>query len=118
MAVILFIHRYLGLAVGVVMTLWCLSGFVMMYQSMPSLTAEERVQGLEPLNLAGCCDNSQVDMLDDETVADFRVEMLNGQPIIRLPDLELIYNLRTGQPVGELTAEQMDFFWHTPIQSF
>jgi uncharacterized iron-regulated membrane protein len=107
MAVILFIHRYLGLAVGVVMTLWCLSGFVMMYQSMPSLTAEERVQGLEPLNLAGCCDLSKVDILDDETVSDFRVEMLNGQPIIRLPDLELIYNLRTGQPVGELTPEQM-----------
>ena len=49
------IHRYLGIALGVVVSLWCLSGFVMMYEQYPELDDTERLAGLEPLNLTGCC---------------------------------------------------------------
>ena len=35
------IHRYVGVVLGVLMTMWCLSGFVMMYQSFPSATPSE-----------------------------------------------------------------------------
>src|SRR5690606_3169414 len=50
MRAILFVHRYLAVAVGLLMTLWCLSGFVMMYQDYPALDTEERLSGLEALN--------------------------------------------------------------------
>ena len=36
--VLLFVHRYLAVAVGLLMALWCLSGFVMLYQPYPELT--------------------------------------------------------------------------------
>ena len=52
MRLILIIHRYLAVAVGLLMTLWCLSGFVMMYQSFPELSNEQRLNGLEPLELS------------------------------------------------------------------
>ena len=33
---LIVLHRYLGVVLGVIMTVWCLSGFVMMYQGYPS----------------------------------------------------------------------------------
>ena len=33
---IIIVHRYVGVVLGVIMTLWCLSGFVMMYQPFPT----------------------------------------------------------------------------------
>ena len=71
------IHRYLGIALGMVITIWCLSGFVMMYVQYPDLTAEERLAGLQPLALEGCC---QVpDDFSDITLDRFRIEMLEGR---------------------------------------
>jgi len=105
---ILILHRYLGVAVGLLMTLWCLSGFVMMYQSFPETTAEERLQGLEPLRLDGCCDPGKLDIADNEVMAGFRVEMLAGRPMLRLPRVfgpPRILDLGTGQPMGEVTAD-------------
>src|SRR6187431_378732 len=52
---LLIVHRYLAVAVGLLMALWCLSGFVMLYQDYPQLTRAEQLQGLEPLDLDGCC---------------------------------------------------------------
>jgi len=78
------LHRYLGIALGLVISLWCLSGFVMMYVQYPELNDEEQLAGLETLALTGCCrtpgdfDNIPVDR--------FRVEMLEGRPVLRLLD--------------------------------
>ncbi len=55
MRILLFIHRYLAVAVGLLMALWCLSGFVMIYQPYPEFTAGERLAALAPLRLDGCC---------------------------------------------------------------
>lgn len=55
MQVILLVHRYLAVCVGILMVLWCQSGFVMMYQSFPELSTEPRLNGLAPLNLSLCC---------------------------------------------------------------
>ena len=55
-------HRYLGVAVGLAVTLWCLSGFVMMYVPYPELMPEERLAGLEPSSwsaAAGCRNTSE-----------------------------------------------------------
>ena len=52
------IHRWLGIALALLMALWTLSGFVMMYVSYPETDVAERVAGLEPLDLAGCCEDA------------------------------------------------------------
>jgi tryptophan-rich sensory protein len=36
------LHRYLGVAVGLLMVMWFASGIVMMYVGLPSVTDEER----------------------------------------------------------------------------
>jgi hypothetical protein len=42
---LIVIHRYVGVVLGVIMTIWCLSGFVMMYQGYPATTPDERQAG-------------------------------------------------------------------------
>ena len=42
---LLFVHRYLAVAVGLLMALWCLSGFVMLYQGYPELTSARAAAG-------------------------------------------------------------------------
>ncbi|HEY0963867.1 MAG TPA: hypothetical protein VGE69_16065 [Pseudomonadales bacterium] len=108
MKVILFVHRYLAVGVGLLMVLWCLSGFVMMYQSFPELSDEQRVNGLAPLDFAQCCDLSAL-ALDPSTPAPaFRIEMLRGDPVLRLggggrlAGTTPVTNLRTGKPLAEL----------------
>lgn len=49
------VHRWLGVALAVVMALWFLSGVVMMYVGYPKLTTAERLAGLPPLPAQGCC---------------------------------------------------------------
>lgn len=78
----LVLHRYLGVAVGLLMTLWCLSGFVMMYQGYPDLTRAERLQGLEPLAAHGF--EGAAPYLGDGPWRTARVEMLGGEPVLRL----------------------------------
>jgi len=84
MRVILLLHRYLGVAVGLLMTLWCLSGFVMMYQGYPHLAETARLRGLEPLRWAGCCASGRLRLGDGERLSGFAIEMLAGRPVLRL----------------------------------
>jgi uncharacterized iron-regulated membrane protein len=78
---ILILHRYLGVVLGVVMTVWCLSGFVMMYQSFPGTTQQEVRAGLQQLDPATCCDLSH--LKPDQKLDGFRIEMLLGKPVLR-----------------------------------
>jgi hypothetical protein len=43
------LHRYLGVAVGLLMVMWFVSGIVMMYVGLPRVTDEERERTLEPI---------------------------------------------------------------------
>lgn len=49
------LHRWLGITLGVVMLLWCLSGFVMMYKAYPELDEAEQLATLGELDLSHCC---------------------------------------------------------------
>ncbi len=98
------------------MTLWCLSGFVMMYQEFPALSNEQRLAGLGSLDLRDCCDLSALDVHDQIAVPGFRVEMLLGDPVLRLArgvnqrgttNLVSTFNLRTGEPAAELSENQV-----------
>lgn len=103
--ILLFVHRYLAVAVGLLMALWCLSGFVMMYQQYPSLTEAERLRGLAPLQLAGCCETG---FLADEDVpaGDFQIQMQRGVPVL-LQAGGVPFDLATGTPLREPTQQQL-----------
>ena len=50
------IHRWLGVALCLLMAVWFFSGVVMMYVGYPKLSPQERLRALPPLKLeAGCC---------------------------------------------------------------
>lgn len=67
---------------GLLISLWCVSGFVMMYVQYPSVSIDEELAALPALDLQACCvwpeDFSNIE------VDSFRVEMLNDRPVIRL----------------------------------
>jgi len=76
------IHRYLGIALSLVVLLWCTSGLVMMYMQYPRFTNDEQLQGLAEIDPEACCtwpnDFSNLD------IDRFRLEMLGGRPVVRL----------------------------------
>jgi hypothetical protein len=80
--VLLIVHRYLGVAVGLLMAMWCLSGAVMMYVAYPSLSERELLRGLTPLQLMGCCNIDTSELPDEARVAQFRVQMMAGEPVL------------------------------------
>src|SRR5271156_6535449 len=97
MRVVLLLNRYLGIAVGTLMLLWCLSGVVMMYVSYPALDASVRLKHLAPIDWSGCCksagfapasaDQSEVEMLDGVPVLTSR--RMNSRPINLLTGIVL-----------------------------
>jgi hypothetical protein len=108
---LLLLHRYLGIAVGALMVMWCLSGVVMMYASYPSLTERDRLRHLQPITWDGCCKVPEALLAD---AGEFQVEMLAGQPVLRLrvggmrrehAESRLI-DLKTGLPVVGVSASQ------------
>jgi hypothetical protein len=76
-------HRYLGIGLGLIMVLWCLSGFVMMYMPYPSLSLSERLAGSPPLDLSDCCETQRIGSLGMVDVYGFTVEMLADRPVVR-----------------------------------
>ena len=111
MRFILMTHRYLAVAVGLLMTLWCLSGFVMMYQDFPEVSAEERLHGLKPLNLESCCTLGDFKPHEETPLGNFRIEMLSGQPVLRLPatpsSAATVINLNSGKTLTPLSEQQV-----------
>jgi hypothetical protein len=98
MRLVLLLHRYLGIAVGVLMLMWCLSGIVMMYVSYPTLDEGERLKHLEPLDWNGCCKLPPPAVLDTQSVSQIQVEMLAGHPVLT------IGRGSTSRPIDMLTG--------------
>lgn len=112
---IVLTHRYVGIAVGLLMAVWCLSGVVMMYVPYPRLTEEQRVGGLQPIEWNGCCvfggaraepaeaaAAGQPRIADDARVSAFQLEMLGDRPVLRATLAEgarRVVDLRTGTTI-------------------
>lgn len=106
---ILIAHRYLGVVVGTLMTIWCLSGFVMMYQGFPSTTDAERAAALPPLDLSNVQRLDTLPIAPGEDVGDARIEMVNYTPVLRLRgrDGPSAYRLDNGEPLELLKEEEI-----------
>ncbi|HWJ70554.1 MAG TPA: PepSY domain-containing protein [Sphingobium sp.] len=106
---ILVLHRYVGVLLGVLMTLWCLSGFVMMYQGFPGVTEEERLASLQPLNLSAPLALDRLPFTDEEVVRGFRLEMLGTQPVLRMNGRGggTTYSLSSGDELKPLSVQEV-----------
>jgi uncharacterized iron-regulated membrane protein len=107
---ILLTHRYLGIAIGVLMALWCLSGIVMIYVPYPRLAEAERLAALPPIKWVHCCVLNDPAMPDATAeVSEFQLEMLGNVPVLRLTLANSrfqMFDLTTGRPLAAL--EQQD----------
>jgi uncharacterized iron-regulated membrane protein len=100
-------HRYLGIAVGLVMVMWCLTGIVMMYVRYPSMSETHRQAALQPIDWRGCCTvGGAVDAR--LPVRLMQVEMLAGHPVMRIAQGDAparLIDLTDGTPIGKITPE-------------
>ncbi len=106
---LLLFHRYLGIGVGLLMSVWCLSGLVMMYVSYPALGRDTRLAHLAPIDWRGCCRISAAVLGDADPVSSFRVEMLAGRPVLDLgsgPESAGLTDLTTGTEIDTISPAQ------------
>jgi hypothetical protein len=103
---LLLLHRYLGIGLGLLMVMWCLSGVVMMYVSYPALAEAVRVKTLAPIVWDGCCRIPELLLTDPDSVAGAQIEMLAGRPVLYLEKQTQPIDLLSGSTVGGVTPAQ------------
>jgi uncharacterized iron-regulated membrane protein len=101
-------HRYLGIAVGALMAMWCVSGVVMMYVSYPDLQENSRRHHLAPIAWSSCCKISDEVLADDDPVSEFQVEMLAGRPVLQLRSGQKyrLIDLVAGAAIDRVSTQQ------------
>jgi hypothetical protein len=106
MRLLLLAHRYLGIAVGLPMVMWCLSGVVMMYHSYPALGERTRLEHLAPLQWRDCCKISAA--FGAESAGHSQIEMLAGRPVLFVgsPNSPRPIDLLTGSVVAHISVDQ------------
>jgi hypothetical protein len=94
---VLFLHRWLGIVIGAIMTLWCLSGFVMMYVDYPRLLPADQLRGLAPLQLPAPDALGRVDLPASAPIASAKLEMMAGRPVLRV-----VPAIDPGRPIAQM----------------
>lgn len=95
-------HRYAGIAIGLLMLVWLLSGVVMLFVRWPSVDEGRRVEALPPIPWEKCC--VFPDLRPETRIDHAAIEAVAGVPVLRLPDGD--YDLTTGHPTDPLTAAE------------
>jgi hypothetical protein len=102
------LHRYLGIGLGLLISIWCLSGIVMMYVEYPELTDEDQVAALATLDLADCCElPTELDATASSPIEAMRIEMLATRPVLQIEYASRerkTIDLTNGSVVGTLDA--------------
>ncbi len=115
---LVILHRYLGIAVGLLMLMWFLSGIVMMYVGFAQPLGAERLLCLPVINWQACCHVADGALPDGQPMARAEIEMLRGVPVLRLPRppvLDQTINLADGSQVSTLES---DSALHCPMKKF
>lgn len=101
---LLVVHRWLGVVIGMVMTLWCLTGFVMLYVDYPRLLADEQLRGLSALQIPVGGDLANVPLAPDAVLASARIEMMAGRPVLRV-----VPETAEGRAIWQLRAAPQNY---------
>nr|TFG52856.1 MAG: peptidase [Hyphomicrobiales bacterium] len=77
-------HRYLGIALCLLMVLWCFTGVVMMYVPYPEVVERDlRLAGLAPIKSVACCVmEGEYFPAENTAIRSFELEALNGRAIL------------------------------------
>lgn len=102
----LLLHRYTGIALGVLMVMWCLSGVVMMYVSYPALDESLRLKQLASIAWEGCCKLPDELRADPRPAGSAEIEMLGGRPVLFLDAQSRPIDLKTGAAIDGISPTQ------------
>jgi hypothetical protein len=106
---IVYTHRWLGIAGGLLFVTWFASGIVMMYARMPELPAGDVLQRLAPLDVAQIHVAPPIDApASGRSVDRIRVSMHHNRPVYRLasgPTTVTIF-ADTGEPMPAVGRDQ------------
>lgn len=100
--VLVVTHRYLGVAVGLLMLMWFASGIIMMYVPFPSLSEGERLRIQAPIPWQSCCRFGDGLIADDQRIARAQIESHLGIAALRLRRLgqmDSLFDLARGERV-------------------
>jgi uncharacterized iron-regulated membrane protein len=103
------VHRYLGIAVGFLMVVWCLSGIVMMYVPYPQLSEPIRLQHLAPIDWRLCCTLRGAAISNDGPIYKAQLEMLGTSAVLRWRNAEhrlQVIDAATGIPLTRISEAQ------------
>jgi hypothetical protein len=84
---LIFVHRWVGIAICVVFLIWFPSGIGMMYWSMPSVTAADRLErapALDAARIALSPAEAAAKLGVDATPAQIRLNTFDGRPVYRI----------------------------------
>ncbi|MBV9969300.1 MAG: hypothetical protein JO228_04895, partial [Xanthobacteraceae bacterium] len=95
------LHRYLGIAIGLLMVMWFVSGIVMMYVPYSPSQEAERLRMQPPIPWESCCNFGSLS--DDAQIVRAQVENHLGTPALRLRLLgarDFLFDLTDGAKVA------------------
>lgn len=107
-----FTHRWLGIMLCLFMSMWFLSGIVMMYVGYPKLTATERLAALPKLDGTQCCvELSTVFLTTGEQTSpeSIRLTTVSGSPrfILNYSKTKVVaVNGITGRQIANTSASE------------
>ena len=83
---LIFVHRWIGVALSVIFLIWFASGIVLMYWTFPSVTPEDRLERLpvlEPERITVSAEAAAAALGRDEPPAQVRLTSFDGRPVYR-----------------------------------
>ena len=105
------LYRYLGVALGLLMLVWFLSGIVMMYVPYPQRGESERTSALAPIPWEQCCNFSGVTLAGGNLIEAAQVENVADRFVMRLRSSgpPIIADLTNGHilSIGEAEANRI-----------
>ena len=109
--VLVVIHRYLGVVLGLLMLAWFISGIVMMYVPYPQRGETERTSALASIPWSRCCNFAGVPLAGGNLIEAAQVENVADQPVLRLRSdgKQIIAGLTAGQvlAIGDAEAKRI-----------
>jgi uncharacterized iron-regulated membrane protein len=102
------LHRWSGVVLGLLMLMWCVTGFVMMYAPYPATSSngvDLRLQALAPIVLPENAAPPPADAIpSDVEISSARIEMLANRPALYLgwTGGKGVFDLSTGAPIAKV----------------
>lgn len=106
--VIFLLHRYLGIGLGVIVSLWCISGFVMMYVPFPEVTRQDQLFASPHLTFDNCCEVPGIDEFSEIPLESARISLWPFKPVLFLKELggnQYAIDLQSGEYIYEMTRD-------------